>query len=53
MQKTFQLPQLGIEVQIGEFARQADGSVLIKHGNNVVLSTAVSCKDPKDFMGFL
>ena len=52
MQKTFKLPEFGLEVEIGKFARQADGSAWIKNGNNIVLSTAVACKEPKEFMGF-
>jgi len=52
MQKTFQLPKFGIEVEIGKLATQADGSVFIKSGNNAVLSTAVMDKKAKEFMGF-
>ena len=52
MQKSFNLSQLGLEVQIGKYACQADGSVWIKHNNNIVLSTVVACKNPKDFLGF-
>ncbi len=52
MQKTFQLPELGLKVQLGKFACQADGSVLISSGNTVVLSTVVASKEPKEFMGF-
>ncbi len=52
MQKTFRSPQLNLEVDIGKYACQANGAVWIKHGNNIVLSTAVASKDPRDFMGF-
>lgn len=52
MQKTFKLESMGLEVEIGKYAKQADGSVWIKSGNNVVLSTAVAAKEPRDFMGF-
>src|SRR5437867_3838437 len=52
MQKTFRLPELGLEVQIGKYARQADGGVWISAGNNIVLATAVAAKEPRDFMGF-
>ena len=52
MQKTFKLESMGLEVEIGKYAKQADGSVWIKSGDNVVLSTAVAAKEPKDFMGF-
>jgi polyribonucleotide nucleotidyltransferase len=52
MSKVFKLPSMGIEVEIGKLARQADGSVWIRHGNNIVLSTAVAAKESRDFMGF-
>ncbi len=52
MQKIFKLESAGLEVEIGKYAKQADGSVWIKAGNNVVLSTAVADNNVKDFMGF-
>lgn len=33
-----------LSVEIGEFARQANGAVLVKYGDTVVLSTAVASK---------
>lgn len=51
MQKIFRLPEHGLEVEIGKYARQADGSVWIKSGNNIVLSTATSAK-AREFLGF-
>ena len=53
MSKKFSLPQFNLEVEIGKFARQAHGSAWIRCGNNIVLSTAVSAKNTKDFGGFL
>jgi len=50
--KVFKLDQLGLEVEIGKFARQADGSVWLKSGNNIVLSTVVASRNEKEFMGF-
>ncbi|CAM4226055.1 polyribonucleotide nucleotidyltransferase [Lacicoccus alkaliphilus] len=38
-------------VEYGEMARQANGSVLIRYGDTVVLSTATASKQPKD-IGF-
>lgn len=52
MSKIFTLATLGLEVEIGKFARQADGSVWLKHGNNVVLSSAVATPEEREFMGF-
>lgn len=51
MHKTFRSPELGIEVEIGKYARQADGSVWIKAGNNIVLATAVASAS-REFPGF-
>lgn len=35
-------------IEIGEMARQANAAVLIRYGETVVLTTAVSSKEPKD-----
>ncbi len=53
MSKTFILPEAGLEVVVGKFAGQADGAAWVKCGDNVVLATAVTSKEDKDFMGFL
>ena len=52
MVKKFSLPDFGYEVEIGKFARQADGAVWFTQGGTVVLVTAVSAPS-KDFPGFL
>jgi len=52
MVKKFSLPEFGYEVEIGKFARQADGAVWFTQGGTVVLATAVSAPS-KDFPGFL
>jgi len=52
MHKIFKLPELGLEVEIGKYARQADGAAWIKAGNNIVLSTAVASKTAREFLGF-
>jgi polyribonucleotide nucleotidyltransferase len=52
MPKIFNLAEYGIEVEIGRYARQADGAVWIKAGNSTVLCTAVASKEPKDILGF-
>ncbi|MBY0452053.1 MAG: polyribonucleotide nucleotidyltransferase, partial [Bdellovibrionaceae bacterium] len=41
-----------IKIETGRIAKQADGSVLVSSGNNVVLVTAVSAKEPKPDQGF-
>jgi polyribonucleotide nucleotidyltransferase len=52
MVRKFNLPEFGYEVEIGKFARQADGAAWFTHGGTVVLATAVSSPS-KDFPGFL
>ncbi len=45
---TFKLGQQNIEIESGRMAKQADGSVLVTAGNNVVLVTVVSSKKDSD-----
>lgn len=44
MVRVFSLPNTQIEAKIGQVARQADGSVWLTCGNNVVLATVVAEK---------
>lgn len=37
-----------LSVEIGQLAKQADGAVLVRYEDTVVLSTVVASKDPKD-----
>ena len=37
-----------ITIETGRLAKQADGSVLVSCGSNIVLVTAVSAREPKD-----
>ncbi|MCK4264756.1 polyribonucleotide nucleotidyltransferase [Candidatus Babeliales bacterium] len=52
MSKKFKSDKLGLEVEIGKFACQANGSAWIRSGNNIVLSTATASKEAREFMGF-
>jgi polyribonucleotide nucleotidyltransferase len=52
MQKVFRFADQGIEVEIGRYARQADGAVWMKAGDNVVLCSAVATKEVKAIQGF-
>lgn len=52
MVKKFNFPEFGYEVEIGKFARQADGAAWLTQGGTVVLATAVSAPS-KEFPGFL
>ncbi|MDR2907329.1 MAG: polyribonucleotide nucleotidyltransferase [Bacteroidales bacterium] len=53
-QKTFQLPD-GREVMIetGKLAKQADGSVVVKCGNTMLLATVVSKKEAGENVDFM
>jgi polyribonucleotide nucleotidyltransferase len=50
--KKFHLPEFDYEVEIGKFARQANGAVWLQKGGTVVLSTVVSSPS-REFPGFL
>ena len=42
-----------IVIETGKLAKQADGSVVVKQGNTMLLATVVAAKEPKpdcDFM---
>jgi len=52
MKKTFRLDELGLELEIGNMAQQADGSAWLKKGGTAILTTAVM-SPLKDFPGFL
>ncbi|WP_226528325.1 polyribonucleotide nucleotidyltransferase [Metabacillus niabensis] len=47
--QTFSIDWAGrnLTVEIGQLAKQANGSVLIRYGDTAVLSTATASKDPK------
>ena len=38
----------GLTVETGEIAKQAGGSVLVRYGDTVVLSTATASKNAKE-----
>ncbi len=52
--QTFTLDWAGrkLTVETGQLAKQANGSVLIRYGDTVVLSTATASKEPKDLPFF-
>ena len=52
MEKTFTLQEFGYTIEIGKYARQADGAVWLRQGDTVILATVV--ENPiKEFPGFL
>lgn len=52
MSKVFVSKEFGYQVEIGKYARQADGAVWFKQGGTVLLAT-VSQAPSKEFPGFL
>lgn len=42
-----------IEIETGKLAKQADGSVVIKEGNTMLLATVVAAKDAKEGTDFM
>jgi polyribonucleotide nucleotidyltransferase len=42
-----------LSIETGKMAKQADGAVLIRYGDSVVLVTAVSAKTPREGVDFL
>ena len=42
-----------ISIETGKLARQADGSVVLRMGNTMILATAVASQDPKEGADFL
>ena len=45
---TFELAGRPLVLEIGELAKQANASVLVRYGETVVLSTCVASKEPRD-----
>ncbi|MBM3886726.1 polyribonucleotide nucleotidyltransferase, partial [Candidatus Dependentiae bacterium] len=52
MKHIFSNPELGFEVELNKYARQANGAAWLKAGKNIVLCTAVAGSEPKEFLGF-
>ena len=42
-----------IEIETGKLAKQADGSVVVKQGNTMLLATVVAAKDAKEGTDFM
>ena len=49
---TAQVGNQSISIETGKMAKQADGSVVVRAGDGVVLVTAVSAKDRKEGLDF-
>lgn len=42
-----------VEIETGKLAKQADGSVVVKYGNTMILATACADKDAKEGVDFM
>ncbi len=51
--KTFEIDGKTISIETGRLARQADGAVVVKMGDTMILATAVSNKEAKEDMDFM
>ncbi|MCF8254684.1 MAG: polyribonucleotide nucleotidyltransferase, partial [Bacteroidia bacterium] len=51
--KTFELGGKTISIETGRLARQADGAVVVKMGDTMILATAVSAKEAKEDVDFM
>lgn len=52
--KSFQLPDgRTIQIETGKLAKQADGSVVVRMGNTMLLATVVSNKEAKEDVDFM
>ena len=47
-----QLAGRTLTIEVGKMAQLANGSVLVKYGDTVVISTATASKEPKDGIDF-
>lgn len=54
MKRVFELEFAGksLKVEVGEIAKQADGAVLVRFNDTVILSTACAQKEPKEGTDF-
>ncbi len=41
-----------VTIETGKLARQADGAITVKQGNNIILATVVANKDPREGQDF-
>lgn len=54
MQETFQMILGGrrLSMEFGKLAKQANGSVMVRYGDTMVLVTATVSKEPRDGIDF-
>jgi polyribonucleotide nucleotidyltransferase len=51
--KTFEIGSQTISLETGRLARQADGAVILKTGNTMIMATVVSAKEAKEDVDFM
>lgn len=51
--KTFEMDGKTISIETGRLARQADGAVVVKQGDTMILATVVSAKEAKEDVDFM
>ncbi|MFN4083652.1 MAG: polyribonucleotide nucleotidyltransferase [Bacteroidia bacterium] len=51
--KTFEMDGKTISIETGKLARQADGAVVVKQGDTMILATAVSAQEAKEDVDFM
>jgi polyribonucleotide nucleotidyltransferase len=52
VQKEVEIGGKNLLIETGRFAKQANGSVMVRYGDTMVLVTAVAAEDAKEDMGF-
>ncbi|MEW5800239.1 MAG: polyribonucleotide nucleotidyltransferase [Bacteroidota bacterium] len=48
VKKSVQVGNYTLEFETGRFAKQADGAVMVRYGDTMVLATVVAAKEPKE-----
>src|SRR5687768_2231501 len=48
LKKSVKVGELELSIETGKMAKQADGSVVVRYGDTMLLVTAVSAKEKKD-----
>jgi len=51
--KTIEIGGKTISIETGRLARQADGAVVVKMGDTMILATAVSAREAKEDVDFM
>ncbi len=53
IKKTIEIGGKEISIETGKLAKQADGAVVLRMGDTMILATVVANKDAKDGVDFL